>query len=366
MLHDLEPGGEARMSMWEPKFKRNSLCLQTMVEAQRLVFNRRRKLGYKYDFCLWVVWEMERLVIVGCGSSTILKAEDTGPLEVTSRLGAGRFGEVFAAACRHQPHFALKAILKQPMADFEPETKAPKQLRGAEKNYATSWSSGIQRRTRFAVGALLGQKLASRVFEEPASVLLVWELMFGLRHTHALTHHPLGHYAWEPLPHRHWQGWRLVVLAAAKWGMDSNTKQEVHVTTLQRWSRRGSDLASMVSPLLSRLPFRQFATAIDPGGHALPACCTWKSFAGGPMSCLFVRLWGAGAPDTVGDCSAKRLAGGNDKARQGLRCRTPSPHGSANQPPDTGKEFPLFAAFVFPLIEDDCEHTPSPISHSCW
>ena len=72
------------------------------------------------------------------------------------------------------------------MADFEQETKAPKQLRSAEKNYATSWSSGIQRRTRFAVGALLGQKLASRVFEEPASVLLVWELMFGLRHTHAL------------------------------------------------------------------------------------------------------------------------------------------------------------------------------------
>lgn len=76
---------------------------------------------------------MERLVIVGCGSSTILKAEDTGPLEVTSRLGAGRFGEVFAAACRHQPHFALKAILKQPMADFEQEAKAPKELRGAEQ-----------------------------------------------------------------------------------------------------------------------------------------------------------------------------------------------------------------------------------------
>lgn len=40
-----------------------------------------------------------------------------------------------------------------------------------------------------------------------------------------------------------------MILAAAKWGMDSNAKQEVHVTTLQRWSRRGSDLAGSWSLL---------------------------------------------------------------------------------------------------------------------
>ena len=151
-----------------------------MVEAQRLVFSRRRKLGYNYDFCFRVVWEMERLVIVGCGSSTILKAEDTGPLEVTSRLGAGRFGEVFAAP------FALKAVLKQPMVDFEQEAKAPKQLRGAEKIVQLHGVVESNEESLFAVGAFLGQKLASRVFEEPASVRLVWELMSGLRHTHAL------------------------------------------------------------------------------------------------------------------------------------------------------------------------------------
>lgn len=104
---------------------------------------------------------MERLVIVGCGSSTILKAEDTGPLEVTSRLGPGRFGEVFAAACRHQPHFALKAILKQPMVDFEQEAKAPKQLRGTEKIVQLHGVVESNEESLIAVGAFLGRKLAS-------------------------------------------------------------------------------------------------------------------------------------------------------------------------------------------------------------
>lgn len=101
------------------------------------------------------------------------------------------------------------------------------------------------------------------------------------------------------------------------------------------------------------------------------------------MSCLFVRLWGAGAlaarASVAHQAAAnqlkhrhcwrllrrKRLAGGNDKARQGLRAALLHHMAVQTNRLIPGQEFPLLAAFVFPLIEDDCEHTPSPISHSC-
>ena len=186
-----------------------------MVEAQRLVFSRRRKLGYNYDFCFRVVWEMERLVIVGCGSSTILKAEDTGPLEVTSRLGAGRFGEVFAAP------FALKAVLKQPMVDFEPGSQSAQAIARRGENCATSRSSGIQWRKSLCCWSISWAETCKpgvwrAGFRAPCVGADVWATPYSCPETSSTW---TLHYAWEPLPHRHWQAkdWWFWLLLKGGW-----------------------------------------------------------------------------------------------------------------------------------------------------
>ena len=158
-----------------------------------------------------------------------------------------------------------------------------------------------------------------------------------------------------------------MILAAAKTGMDSNAKQEVHVTTPEMESsgqqpestfRSGSlplplTLEDMRSQPVARerasLEVRCLASLFDWSSGSSCVSCP-------PGSCQSVEaqtLLATAPPKTLG------------KAHQGLRAALL--HHMAVQTnrliPGTG--FPLFAAFVFPLIEDDCEHTPSPISHSC-
>lgn len=154
-----------------------------------------------------------------------------------------------------------------------------------------------------------------------------------------------------------------MILAGGETGMDSNAKQEVHVTTPEMESsgqQPESTFRSGSLPLpLSLEDMKELRWRSD----VLPLCSIVGSRSSGsscvscpPGSCQSVEaqtLLAAAPPKALG------------KARQGLRAALL--HHMAVQTnrliPGTG--FPLFAAFVFPLIEDDCEHTPSPISHSC-
>ena len=76
-------------------------------------------------------------------------------------------------------------------------------------------------------------------------------------------HHPLGHYAWEPLPHRHWQAkdWWFWLLLKRGWTATPSRKCTL---PLQRWSRRGSNLKAPSVPAVCHChwPWRTCAPSL--------------------------------------------------------------------------------------------------------